>query len=189
MTGPTWTDEQDAMLRDCIKEGLTARQVAQRINGTFKTDRSRNAIIGRAQRLKLNFSGHDLTPVAAAKHADNVTMMRAAGGRRGTAKRVASKTPLPGRPKARPDPTTMPELEPLGPLNEFPPDSAAQPQFCRAIKGDPLFEDWRCCARPVVGNGRPYCENHQVKFYNPKGDAGRAPHWLIPRGAAGKLFG
>lgn len=184
-----WTDEQDALLRACIAEGLTSSQSMRRINGTFKTERSRNGTIGRANRLGLNFSGTDLPKVAAERHAENIAIMRKVGGQHAAATRRRNGTPTAGRPRARPDPTTLPELEPLGPVNAFPDDSAAVPSLCRAITGDPILGDWSCCGRPVVGNGRPYCDNHQAKFYNPNSGAGKAPHWLISRGLLQKVFG
>lgn len=45
----TWTDENTELLRELWREGLSASEVAKRIGGV-----TRNAVIGKAHRLKLD---------------------------------------------------------------------------------------------------------------------------------------
>lgn len=54
----SWTDEKIAHLRKLAKKGLSAAQIAEELGGGF----SRNAVIGKMHRLKINFTA---TPRAA----------------------------------------------------------------------------------------------------------------------------
>jgi hypothetical protein len=177
-----WTEGDLAALKKYIAEGLSAGQAAKRFGGKY----SRNACIGAARRHGWSFGG-GLDPVLIVKKA----MAEQETRRQGAAVRAmaarAAKPPRPEKPRRVAVPVE--DLEPLGPPEELPDCHPAAARRCRAITGDPARPGWRCCWRPTPRNGKPYCEHHQVQFYNKSSDAGRPPHWLIPRGAAARMFG
>ena len=51
----TWTDEMVQMLRELSQEALSATQMAERLGDKFGRKFTRNAIIGKAHRLNLEF--------------------------------------------------------------------------------------------------------------------------------------
>lgn len=52
---PVWTVEREAILRNLIDEGFSARQIAQRINDLTGSAFSRNAVIAKVHRHNLEF--------------------------------------------------------------------------------------------------------------------------------------
>ena len=56
MSVPKWTNDMDAFLRRCIDDGMSFSEMAPAISTKFQTSLSRNACIGRANRLGLQQS-------------------------------------------------------------------------------------------------------------------------------------
>jgi len=50
-----WDDERTSLLKILLEQGLSAQNIADTMNGRFKTEFTRAAIIGRANRIKAKF--------------------------------------------------------------------------------------------------------------------------------------
>lgn len=154
MTWPTpapglWTQEHMDLLKALWLEGLSCAKTAAKLNATFKTSYSRNAIIGKVHRMGM--SGRHMPSAPA----------RATAG-------LAFK---PGKPKRNPERRSFVAFKPPEPLPaEIEPAKDARPWLERKF-GE--------CAAPVAGEGadtlsccRPsgahrYCKAHREIFYRP----------------------
>ena len=164
-----WTDADVETVKACIAEGLTASQCRNRIGDRH----SRNSILGMCFKRGLSFGRKPAKHKSKRAHQQN------------GAKPVPRRTTAAALTRAAID--ALPEPVAIGPLNTFPDDSAVVPRQCRAISGDPLNGNWRCCGQPTVP-GRAYCRVHAVKFCDPSGAAGKPPPWLVSGGAVAKVF-
>ncbi len=142
----SWTEERVALLKQLWGEGKTAAEIAKSLGNI-----TRNAVIGKAHRLKL--SGR-VSPLPA----------------NGSSERVALATPRSSAPRARVSntnversatvaaPVIAPVFEPyvegkgikLVELKE---------NTCRWPLGDPKDENFRFCGCKTV-EGLPYCDHH-----------------------------
>jgi GcrA cell cycle regulator len=149
-----WTEQEDTTLRTMYADGCSARQIG------YEVHRTRNAVIGRWERLGLN--GSSLKDM---RH----TSERQMNGRRdkGMAekkrRRGASKMLWKGPPEDRQDPHV--------PL----PDVVAEPRHltlmelseedCHWPYGDKTFTF--CGCRKQDGAPQPYCEAHMTMSMSP----------------------
>lgn len=127
----SWTDERVATLKKLWGEGKTAAEIASELGGV-----TRNAVIGKAHRLKLS---NRLSPIQ------------------------QNKKPKPPAPANNPQPTTRKARKALVDeamkkgkgltLDEL---SASQ---CRWPSGDPKDDDFGFCGHRSVPS-LPYCEDH-----------------------------
>jgi GcrA cell cycle regulator len=159
----TWTDQKIQMLKDLWGQH-SASEIAEQIGGL-----TRNAVIGKAHRLKLS----------AQKIAENGGLGRATGGISGiksSRKRVMLR-PLPTMPMPtttsvmRTVPTTKDifrSLEGIGGItrSEGIAVTKATERHCRWPVGDPRSPDFRFCGC-TANEGLPYCVDHaRVAYQN-----------------------
>lgn len=153
-TAATWNDDRVATLKQLVAAGYSAGRIAEQLGGV-----SRNAVIGKAHRLKLSLSGST----------EHRSWSR--GSRRIPRPRREPRLRLPRPVVARPV-KGRPELEPVTPaitpllVTMF----DLQPTHCRWPYGDPRKPGFGFCghARPTIvvnGDAVPdptcsYCEVH-----------------------------
>jgi GcrA cell cycle regulator len=148
MTGTqtTWTTERIALLKDRIDAGLSCGQIAREIGV------SRNAVIGKANRLGLSRFKSTIAGQPERRGASNIARPRIATQHR-TLLALRAKPPLA--------------------FVEMPGDSAnrcslfeLQQWHCRWPIGDPTAEDFGFCGNKPV-DGLPYCPAHARAAYRP----------------------
>ena len=157
-----WPDDDIAILRRAVDDGCTANEASARLDGRY----SRNACIGKALRLGLNFHSGQRGPKPAnpasqmSKEAYGLAVRQAAAKRKAMA--VKPHHPVQRRRRVKVD-ADLVEPVPIGPKNDVPSSSFA----CRAIKGDVMRGDWQYCGhRPKDDNSqRPYCPYHSARFF------------------------
>lgn len=81
MRGSFWDDEHVALLTQLWSEGLSAAKVAEAINRQFGTDYSRNAVVGKLDRLGLTGNRKGTTAAASKLHAAQKRAARQQGGK------------------------------------------------------------------------------------------------------------
>lgn len=169
----SWTEQQIQMLKDMWGHGFSASDIAGRLGGGL----TRNAVIGKAHRLKLSAS------VASAR-GEGGSNLRAAPSTgisdiKSSRKRVMLR-PLP----VLPTPSTVPSAKPIQrEAFRSPADSAkrsegiavtkAGDRHCRWPVGDPRSPDFRFCGCNVH-EGLPYCTDHARVAYQNVGKKFRA---------------
>lgn len=160
----SWTDEKIAHLRKLAKKGISAAQIAEELGGGF----SRNAVIGKMHRLKINFTA---TPRAAyvgksisavtrevplsenqIKHLDKRYI--AGKAKKHLGRQLEKKAPNRVEPKIDHSKLTVPRtgipfLELENHHCRYPIGSTSPFMFC----GDPTAN---------LAAGRPYCEKHHA---------------------------
>lgn len=145
---PTWTDERVELLKRCLADGLTCRQIAGEIGV------SRNAVIGKLSRL--NLARDD------GREARRPTRQDTAKGRRPKTEprrqyqmlKVVYGEP---RPAAADEPIHTAHCCTLLELSE---------QRCRWPISNPGAEDFRFCGNTPL-QGLPYCAGHTRLAYRP----------------------
>ncbi len=135
-----WTDEKVEILRDGVARGFSRRRIAEMLGVGF----SRNAVIGKATRLKLGVV-RVAKPRVVSKPAPGKTIVF------GKVK-VAKITPQLPIPVPKP---SCAEIVPFRvPLVDLLIDN------CRFPLGDPVHDDdFAFCGAPALA-GRPYCVGH-----------------------------
>lgn len=103
-----WTDEEDDFLCRLVRSGSSAGEACEQIEAVFGGGRSRNAVIGRASRLKLNFHGNSglRSRSSAAQVAGRARGLAAMAERRKRAKSAAPE------PAPAPEKSALPALKP-----------------------------------------------------------------------------
>lgn len=126
-----WTEERVVKLKELWGSGMTAAQIADELG-----DVTRNAVIGKANRLGLSKPGRP----------------RAVKPKPSPRRQIVAR---PAQP-AQPERDEMPE-EPLSP----PPPPGALPQHrrCQFPIGHPGEDDFHFCDHETV-SGKPYCSYH-----------------------------
>ena len=170
-----WSDEQDAFVRKCWKEGLSAKRTAVKINDELGTSYTRNAIIGRWHRTGCSGLASKWHPKAPAKKATDGrgklgATVRAANEARKTAALPSQRptheiaVPVPETPKPVLKPAPVIRLE-EPPLHV---DGCTLHQLtqktCKWPVGDPQDSDFHFCGNPSV-DGCPYCSKHASEAY------------------------
>lgn len=146
-----WTDDRIATLKKLWGEGISASQ----IGGVIGV--SRNAVIGKAGRLKLVHGGHSKSNVRA----------RPAGGKR-------DRTGNAGQPKAAAIRHRMAYRPPVLPIPLEPEEGVdvtgrhlglldVGAHDCKWLSGDPLAEH-TFCGKPVK-EGAAWCPEHHARVY------------------------
>jgi GcrA cell cycle regulator len=134
-----WTEERIETLRRLSLEGMSARQIAERLGGV-----SRNAVIGKLNRL-------DRQPSTPKPASVKVVRVRAAT----PAPRPAiARAPAPARAPMQCD-------EPRGAATFL----TLEAHMCRWPIGDPCGTDFTFCGQPA--QGRSYCGRHASQAYRP----------------------
>ena len=133
-----WTREKTSFLKQCWRQGMSARWIAERIGAT------RNAVIGKVHRLEL--------PIADRTHRDT----------RATVSKVAlPPQPPPLKPQAVNNSVTF---LPRGTATTLLMSMSAD--NCRWPDGDPAGDDFTFCACKKQGSS-PYCKIHSEIAYPP----------------------
>jgi GcrA cell cycle regulator len=145
---PTWTDERLELLKSRFAAGLTCRQIADDIGV------SRNAVIGKLNRLNLTREESRDAPRPPRKHA-------AKGQRRGSVPRLQYQ--LLQKLYAEPQPAAGDE-----PIHDEHRCSLLElnAQSCRWPISTPGAADFCFCGNPPV-DGLPYCAGHTRLAYRP----------------------
>lgn len=130
----SWTDERVALLKKMWNEGKTAAEIAKELGGV-----TRNAVIGKAHRLKLS---NRLSPIQQNNKKPVV--------------KVVEEKPLPRKVA---NDTAISDLEIVGvQLSEL------KEKMCRWPIGDPKEPDFRFCGCQAIA-GLPYCGEHAKVAY------------------------
>jgi GcrA cell cycle regulator len=149
----SWTAETIQALTTLWSKGETAAAIARFIGGV-----NRNAVIGKAHRLKLP-PQRDKTVPKQARRLRSCRTSRSHG-------LVSSRSHDPALPRApgrRPNQTVA---KALPPLSESPPIKTASltAKHCHWPEGDPGSHDFHYCGRPVL-LGRFYCPHHYARAH------------------------
>lgn len=131
----SWTDERVSLLKKMWGEGKTAAEIAKELGGV-----TRNAVIGKAHRLKLS---NRLSPI----QQNNKKPV--------AAKPVEEKAP-PQKISKKPAPSDM-NIKGVS-------LAALKEKMCRWPIGDPKEPDFRFCGGHSVA-GLPYCDDHAKVAY------------------------
>lgn len=134
MTKPKWTDETTKRLRKMWEQGKSARDIGEALGGF-----TRNAVIGKANRMGLSIPKKDDTPPP--KKASKKTNPKKAGPKKAT-KQETNTTKAP--------PYMAKSCEHL----------------CQWPIGEPGENDFHFCHAPSE-SGRPYCAEHCDLAYRP----------------------
>ncbi len=143
----SWTEERVALLKKMWGEGRTAAEIAKELGNV-----TRNAVIGKAHRLKLS---NRVSPIQQ-------------NNKKPAAKPVETKTaeskPAP-RKSANSNKNSAAIAAPAQPLNgEGVTMAMLKDKMCRWPIGDPKDEDFRFCGCQAIA-GLPYCAEHAKIAY------------------------
>lgn len=133
----SWTDERVALLKKLWGEGKTAAEIASALGGI-----TRNAVIGKAHRLKLS---NRLSPIQPAT--------------KKTIKQAANTSTPPVEKKA---PKAQQSVQ--APVGKGLSLSELNSRQCRWPEGDPREEGFGFCGHAVMA-GLPYCPEHAKIAY------------------------
>lgn len=142
MSLPSWTPDRVATLERLWTEGLSASEIAARLQGI-----TRNAVLGKLHRLGRLGRGRPTAPPKSLKVKPRRTLR-------------ALRPELPVAASARPSPVSMP----TGP-GEVANVEALRSWHCRWPIGDPREPGFAFCGRQVAA--RPYCADHRAVAYQP----------------------
>ncbi|MFP4314085.1 MAG: GcrA family cell cycle regulator [Alphaproteobacteria bacterium] len=131
----SWTDERVALLKKLWGEGKTAAEIASTLGGV-----TRNAVIGKAHRLKLS---NRMSPIQTNKKPKTPAN--------------TSKPPAAPVKRTRKKDIFIPKGKGLS-LMEL------APNMCRWPSGDPQEDDFGFCGE-LSAAGLPYCEDHARVAY------------------------
>ncbi len=141
----SWTEERVSLLKELWGDGHTAAEIAKKLGGV-----TRNAVIGKAHRLKLS---NRVSPIQQNKKPANKNNKRKSIEKK-------SKTSSP-RIDAQEDSivkNTYLASDNLYNLMDL------KPRMCRWPSGDPKEEEFGFCGGRTV-SGIPYCEEHAKLAY------------------------
>jgi GcrA cell cycle regulator len=157
----TWTDQKIQMLRDMWGNGYSASDIAKRLGGL-----TRNAVIGKAHRLKL--SGRP-SPI----QRDDAGTPKATGMVRAKPAKKVMLRALPTLPQPPMQMSAVPAVKRTTESLK----SAVSPlktteRQCRWPHGDPRSRDFKFCGCQAV-EGLPYCMDHARAAYQNFGRGGK----------------
>jgi GcrA cell cycle regulator len=171
----SWTEQQIQMLKDMWGHGFSASDIAGRLGGGL----TRNAVIGKAHRLKLS-AGLAATRGTSSGGLRTPSQVSGMADIKSSRKRVMLR-PLP----VLPTPSTTNVTKPIqresfrSPMDSTKPRSEgiavtkAGDRHCRWPVGDPRSPDFRFCGCNVH-EGLPYCTDHARVAYQNVGKKFRA---------------
>jgi hypothetical protein len=139
-----WTQELcDEAKRIYVVDGYSASVTARIINTAHGTTFSRNAVIGKLARLGILGTIPERSRTFNRLHRPKQVKDRP------TQRITYSPSELRG----------VTDLEPTGPVRDFPPRGG-----CQFMTGEPGEPDWRMCGRP----GYPWCPEHRKIVFQPQ---------------------
>lgn len=137
-----WPEEHSTVLAECLARGASRAQAAAIINEKFQTTYTRNAVVGRANRMEIGTKPREPKPA----NRSNGAMVQSINRKR-NADKVERRAPMPAAVKL-----VCVEIVPLN-LTLAQLDQAMQ---CHFIPGD----DMLYCGHPLQP-GSPYCVPHK----------------------------
>lgn len=143
----SWTDERIAVLKKLWGEGKSAAEIAKALGGGL----TRNAVIGKAHRLKLS---NRVSPIQ--QNNKKVATPAPAPVAAPAAKQAEEKKPA-VRAKAAPVPVKKSNGGGVSMVN-------LKDRMCRWPHGDPKDADFHFCGDDIVP-GLPYCDDHAKAAY------------------------
>jgi Uncharacterized protein conserved in bacteria len=158
----TWTDERMEQLRQLWTEGHSAATIA----GMLGNGITKNAVIGKIHRLKINTAGGQRQSRPKTERVRKPSTPRTIStARRATVKlaaRSVSMIAAGSEYREQPETFVLPETTHFGSgaikyLTE---------STCKWPVGDPLQPDFRFCGGPSA-DGSPYCTHHHARAYHP----------------------
>lgn len=156
-----WTEDKVEKLKELWGTGLTAAQIAETLGGV-----SRNAVIGKANRLGLSKPGRPRAQKAAAPatpaEAKPVKAAPAAPAPRTVAEKPASRKPI-----QRP---AEPAVEHISPPPRAAKGKIPSHRRCQWPIGHPGDDDFHFCEHESLAT-KPYCEFHCRMAYRQKVEA------------------
>jgi GcrA cell cycle regulator len=152
-----WTDERIATLTKMWESGATASQIADELGGV-----SRNAVIGKANRIGVKLSGNVNCSSPRAPRAVTERPRRPSIARTGSA--LWKRTAVPALPRERKAAWLFAEAE-VGDMLKVGFEEISE-GACRWPIGDPTNEDFVYCGVQTA-QGRPYCAGHCRMAYKP----------------------
>lgn len=170
----SWTEQQIQMLKDMWGHGYSASDIAGRLGGSL----TRNAVIGKAHRLKLSAG-------MATTRGGNGSALRSSASTSGMVDIKSSRKRVMLRPlPVLPTPSTTTITKPIqreafrSPIDNIKrsegiPVTKAGDRHCRWPVGDPRSPDFRFCGCNVH-EGLPYCTDHARVAYQNVGKKFRA---------------
>lgn len=146
----SWTDDRVSLLTKLWGEGHTAAEIAKQLGGV-----TRNAVIGKAHRLKLSnrvspIQQNSKTPKAANKNEPRATVPR----------KVSKAAPVKKAPKV----VQYVEKTPIEQRDDLYSLMDLKPRMCRWPCGDPREENFGFCGEASMP-GLPYCAEHAKLAY------------------------
>lgn len=145
----SWTEDRVSLLRKLWGDGHTAAEIAKELGGV-----TRNAVIGKAHRLKLS---NRVSPIQQNKKAAN----------KNTKRKVVEKTKSVQSAPAKSQSVSPPKFSeapiPPGKLYDL---TDLKPRMCRWPCGDPREEGFGFCGEQTI-SGIPYCSDHAKLAYQP----------------------
>lgn len=181
----SWTDQQIKMLKDMWGNGYSASEIAGRLGGGL----TRNAVIGKAHRLKLSAQVNSAKSEAAriTRVSGSGVVAGVAAAVKATRKRTSMLRPLPVVPTpsaTAPATVIAKQSQPQTALRDFfrPAEMRrgegiavikAGERHCRWPVGDPRSPEFRFCGC-TAHEGLPYCIDHARVAYQNVGKKYRA---------------
>jgi len=149
-TNTPWPDAAVESLEVLWRQGLSASQISRALFDQLAVSYSRNAVIGKANRLGLNGRASPSRPISRRSLAERAPRVQA---------------PKVEKPPAQKAPPPVPRPP------ETPPETARpwrtrKERECQWIYGDASADALTCCAPAVAGS--PYCAAHARLIYQPQ---------------------
>lgn len=148
-----WTDERVATLRECWAEGLSAREIADRLGGV-----TRNGVLGKLHRAGLCSHSGQAKSLAAKMQAKRRKIKAAA-----EPKPVAAPAPKPAPP---PTPAPVIAAPPEPDVARVASVLDLEHNHCRWPVGDPLQGFCGLPRAEIGGKLKPYCADHCCRAYS-----------------------
>lgn len=148
----SWTDDRVATLKKLWGEGKTAAEIAKELGGV-----TRNAVIGKAHRLKLS---NRVSPIQQNKKPATVAKVAAVA-------KTPANSSAPSKPAAVVEKKIEKALAPKAVKKKTGPSIPLidlKANQCRWADGDPRDEDFGFCGCRTV-SGLPYCPEHAKVAY------------------------
>ncbi len=144
----SWTEDRVSILKKLWGDGHTAAEIAKQLGGV-----TRNAVIGKAHRLKLS---NRVSPIQQNKKAANKNVERKDLKKTKVSSVKTSSTASYVDAVEKPVEAVIPDN--LHSLLEL------KPRMCRWPSGDPKEKEFGFCGEKTI-SGIPYCEEHAKLAY------------------------
>jgi GcrA cell cycle regulator len=168
----TWTEQKIQMLKDMWGHGYSASEIAKRLGGL-----TRNAVIGKAHRLKLSSRPSPIKPEGANAALAELPTGGGLQAMKSARKRVMLRplpvVPVPTMVTKTQSKDAFQSLDNLSRRTEGIAVTKAGERHCRWPVGDPRSPDFRFCGCAAY-EGLPYCIDHARVAYQNVGRRQRA---------------